>query len=100
MHRELALQISEQVCAFGSGMTLRQVVVMGGADVHAQARSLSERPHVVVATPGRLSVRQEQDSSQRTPAPHDAEPQLPQAIQAPKDKYTHVCTHTAHARIY
>ncbi len=55
--RELAIQISEQFRALSSGMTFRDAVVIGGVDMQAQAKELSRRPHVVVATPGRLKVR-------------------------------------------
>ncbi|KAK9469383.1 P-loop containing nucleoside triphosphate hydrolase protein [Lipomyces arxii] len=53
--RELALQISEQFAALGASMNLRQAVVVGGLDMVNQALALQARPHVVVATPGRLA---------------------------------------------
>eukprot|EP00897_Mesotaenium_endlicherianum_P007253 jgi/Mesen1/6556/ME000334S05894 len=52
--RELAIQIAEQFRALGSGLHLRDAVVIGGMDMTAQALALAGRPHVVVATPGRL----------------------------------------------
>lgn len=52
--RELAFQISEQFKALGAGMSLKDAVVIGGVDMQQQARNLAKRPHVVVATPGRL----------------------------------------------
>ncbi|GLT31964.1 hypothetical protein SLA2020_066610 [Shorea laevis] len=54
--RELATQLSEQFKALGSCLHLRCAVVVGGFDMIRQAKSLSSRPHVVVATPGRLKV--------------------------------------------
>ena len=36
---------------------LQEAVVIGGLDMQAQAKALARRPHVVVATPGRLRVR-------------------------------------------
>ena len=30
---------------------------MGGLDIQQQAKELARRPHVVIATPGRLKVR-------------------------------------------
>lgn len=54
--RELAIQIAEQFRALGAGMSLRDSTIIGGMDMQAQARELSRRPHVVVATPGRLKV--------------------------------------------
>jgi superfamily II DNA/RNA helicase len=53
---ELAIQLAEQFRAFGAGMSLRDAVIIGGLDDQAQARELARRPHVVVATPGRLAA--------------------------------------------
>lgn len=52
--RELAFQISEQFAVLGGAFNLRTAVVVGGMDIIAQAIELSNRPHVVVATPGRI----------------------------------------------
>ncbi|KAF2445060.1 ATP-dependent rRNA helicase RRP3 [Karstenula rhodostoma CBS 690.94] len=52
--RELAYQISQQVEALGSIINVKCVTLVGGMDMIAQAIALSKRPHVVVATPGRL----------------------------------------------
>eukprot|EP00850_Spirogloea_muscicola_P012792 SM000084S23128 [mRNA] locus=s84:350532:353802:+ [translate_table: standard] len=52
--RELAIQISEQFEALGAAVGLRCAVIVGGMDMMAQAITLARRPHVVVATPGRL----------------------------------------------
>ncbi|CAK4668733.1 unnamed protein product [Aphanomyces euteiches] len=52
--RELAYQIAEQFQALGSGLSLRTCVVVGGVDMMTQALALEQRPHVIVATPGRL----------------------------------------------
>ncbi|KAF5728184.1 DEAD-box ATP-dependent RNA helicase 36 [Tripterygium wilfordii] len=54
--RELAYQLAEQFKALGSCLHLRCSVVVGGMDVLTQTRSLMSRPHVVIATPGRLKV--------------------------------------------
>ncbi|KAF2230970.1 ATP-dependent RNA helicase DBP8 [Viridothelium virens] len=53
--RELALQIFEQFKAISSPQSLKPLLVTGGADMRAQAIVLSQRPHVVIATPGRLA---------------------------------------------
>ena len=53
-HRELAFQIAEQLVVLGSPLNARTAVVVGGMDMIAQAIELDNRPHVVVATPGRL----------------------------------------------
>lgn len=55
-NRELAIQAEEQFKALGAGMSLREHVVIGGVDMQAQSRALASRPHVVIATPGRLAV--------------------------------------------
>lgn len=52
--RELAIQISEQFEALGSGIGLKCTVLVGGVDMMSQAIALAKRPHVLVATPGRL----------------------------------------------
>ncbi|ESK97626.1 atp-dependent rna helicase dbp8 [Moniliophthora roreri MCA 2997] len=52
--RELAFQISEQFAVLGSPMNIRTAVIVGGMDMIAQALELNSRPHVVVATPGRM----------------------------------------------
>eukprot|EP00050_Salpingoeca_kvevrii_P001490 m.170993 g.170993 ORF g.170993 m.170993 type:complete len:566 (-) comp10383_c0_seq2:2567-4264(-) len=53
--RELAFQIGEQFDAFGKPLNIRCSVVVGGLDMMTQATELSRRPHVIVATPGRLA---------------------------------------------
>ncbi|RLN96816.1 hypothetical protein BBJ28_00012064 [Nothophytophthora sp. Chile5] len=52
--RELAFQIADQFNAFGSSMAVRCAVVVGGVDMLKQALTLQQRPHVIVATPGRF----------------------------------------------
>ncbi|EPQ28353.1 uncharacterized protein PFL1_04180 [Pseudozyma flocculosa PF-1] len=55
--RELGVQLHEQFVAVGEGarMGLRCALVLGGMDMMKQAAELaSQRPHVIVATPGRL----------------------------------------------
>lgn len=53
--RELALQIFEQVKAISAPQSLKPILVIGGGDMRSQALALAQRPHVVVATPGRLA---------------------------------------------
>jgi ATP-dependent RNA helicase DDX49/DBP8 len=53
--RELALQIFEQFKAIGAIQNLKVALVTGGSDMRAQAIELARRPHVVIATPGRLA---------------------------------------------
>ncbi|HEX8390057.1 MAG TPA: DEAD/DEAH box helicase [Candidatus Saccharimonadales bacterium] len=52
--RELAIQIDEEFRSFATGMQLYSTVVVGGANIERQVRELSRRPHIVIATPGRL----------------------------------------------
>ena len=52
--RELAYQISQAVQALGSLISVRCAVLVGGMDMIPQAIALGKKPHVVVATPGRL----------------------------------------------
>lgn len=53
--RELALQIYEQFQALGTPQNLKTVLIIGGSDMRPQAVALARRPHIVVATPGRLA---------------------------------------------
>ncbi|KAI9304347.1 P-loop containing nucleoside triphosphate hydrolase protein [Cunninghamella echinulata] len=52
--RELAYQIAEQFRVLGKGIGLKECVVVGGMDMMTQALELQKRPHVIIATPGRL----------------------------------------------
>lgn len=52
--RELAYQISEQFTALGSTIGVRCATIVGGMSMVDQAIALAKRPHIVVATPGRL----------------------------------------------
>jgi ATP-dependent RNA helicase DDX49/DBP8 len=53
--RELAYQISEQFIVLGAPIGIRVCTIVGGMDMVKQALSLNQRPHIVVATPGRLA---------------------------------------------
>jgi ATP-dependent RNA helicase DDX47/RRP3 len=52
--RELAYQISTQFEALGVSMGIQSVVIVGGEDRLQQAVRLAKKPHIIVATPGRL----------------------------------------------
>lgn len=52
--RELAFQIHEVFEALGTGIGLKTACVVGGVDMMTQAIALARKPHVVIATPGRL----------------------------------------------
>ena len=52
--RELAYQISQQFESLGSAMGVRCAVIVGGLEMVAQSVALAKKPHIIVATPGRL----------------------------------------------
>jgi len=52
--RELAFQISEQFEALGSSIGVKCAVIVGGIDMMQQSLALAKKPHIVIATPGRL----------------------------------------------
>jgi len=52
--RELATQVDEVLVHFGKSLGLKTAVVIGGASMHLQNRALHAKPHIIVATPGRL----------------------------------------------
>ena len=51
---ELSYQISQQIEALGATIGVRCATIVGGMDMMTQSIALSKRPHVIVATPGRL----------------------------------------------
>ena len=52
--RELAYQIAQAIEALGSLISVRCAVIVGGMDMVSQAIALGKKPHIIVATPGRL----------------------------------------------
>ncbi|XP_061356438.1 DEAD-box ATP-dependent RNA helicase 36-like [Gastrolobium bilobum] len=54
--RELAFQLAEQFRALGSSLHPRISVVVGGMDMLKQTKELVARPHLVIATPGRIKL--------------------------------------------
>ncbi|RZC40290.1 ATP-dependent RNA helicase DDX47 [Asbolus verrucosus] len=52
--RELAFQISEQFEALGASIGVKCAVIVGGMDMMSQALVLAKKPHILIATPGRL----------------------------------------------
>jgi ATP-dependent RNA helicase DeaD len=52
--RELAIQTQEELYRLGRDKRVRVQAVYGGADIGRQIRSLKDRPHIVVGTPGRM----------------------------------------------
>ncbi len=58
--RELALQIDEVLHKVGQSIGLRTVVLIGGTSMHPQIKAIQRKPHIIVATPGRLIDHLEQ----------------------------------------
>lgn len=54
--RELAKQIEDEFHKFGKSLGLNIVTLIGGEDEKAQKRAMFSSPHVIVGTPGRLSL--------------------------------------------
>lgn len=52
--RELANQVDESLRKISSRIGIRTAVVMGGVSKHRQIQALKKRPHIIIATPGRL----------------------------------------------
>lgn len=48
-------QIADQFAAIGKSINLKKCVIVGGMDMMVQGLELAKKPHVVVATPGRLA---------------------------------------------
>jgi ATP-dependent RNA helicase RhlE len=58
--RELAIQVEETFSKLGAGFGLTTAVLIGGASMGIQKQQIRNRPHVIVATPGRLIDHLEQ----------------------------------------
>ncbi|MDA1038283.1 MAG: DEAD/DEAH box helicase [bacterium] len=52
--RELAIQVEDTLKKFAGPLGLRTAVLIGGANINPQKKQLRAKPHVIVATPGRL----------------------------------------------
>ncbi len=52
--RELALQVDEEYKKLAKKAGLRTAIVIGGASMNVQRDQVAKRPHVIIATPGRL----------------------------------------------
>lgn len=53
--RELALQVDQSLRDLGQDLGLKTVVLIGGTPIEPQMKKLAKRPHVIIATPGRLA---------------------------------------------
>lgn len=58
--RELAQQVEASLTQIGTPLGLRTALVIGGAAQGPQVSALKRKPHVVIATPGRLADLMEQ----------------------------------------
>jgi len=52
--RELAVQVAEELNRIGQVKGVKTLPIYGGQDIGRQIRALKNRPHIIVATPGRL----------------------------------------------
>ena len=52
--RELALQIHGQLIEFARGLSIRSSLCIGGTSMGRQRSELSQNPHFVIGTPGRI----------------------------------------------
>ncbi len=52
--RELADQVEEVLLKIGKPLGLKTAMIIGGASMAMQVQALCGRPHIIVATPGRL----------------------------------------------
>jgi ATP-dependent RNA helicase DeaD len=52
--RELAIQVAEELNKIGQYKDIRALPIYGGQDINRQIRALKNRPHIIVATPGRF----------------------------------------------
>lgn len=52
--RELAAQVDESLRTIGKKIGLRTAVLIGGEKASKQLKDLKRKPHIVIATPGRL----------------------------------------------
>ncbi len=52
--RELAIQIDTELRKIGSGMKLISTICVGGANIAPQIRSLRQKNHFIIGTPGRI----------------------------------------------
>ena len=52
--RELAQQVEDNLRTIGEKINLRTVVLIGGVPIGGQLKALKKKPHIIIATPGRL----------------------------------------------
>lgn len=52
--RELALQVDENLKRIGTAIGLRTAVLVGGENIQKQIHQIQLKPHILIATPGRM----------------------------------------------
>jgi ATP-dependent RNA helicase RhlE len=52
--RELAMQVEENLKLIGGNLGLKTALILGGAAPRPQMNAVKAKPHIIVATPGRL----------------------------------------------
>jgi len=52
--RELAIQVSEELNSLGQYKKIKTLPIYGGQNIERQIKALKNKPHIIVATPGRL----------------------------------------------
>lgn len=52
--RELAIQVNEMFQKIAPSFGIKMAVIIGGASMHNQLRTLKKNPRILIATPGRL----------------------------------------------
>lgn len=63
--RELALQIEQQMNAYGNPLGVQARSLIGGKESVEQSAILDSRPHILIATPGRLAFMLESSAAQK-----------------------------------
>ena len=57
--RELCVQIADHFKAIGRSIGLRVATIIGGLDLKDEIKSISNNPHIVVGTPGKIVYHME-----------------------------------------
>lgn len=58
--RELAIQVEETIKKISAASGIRTAIIIGGTNINPQIRQLKAKPHIIIATPGRLIDHVEQ----------------------------------------
>ncbi|MCL5666283.1 MAG: DEAD/DEAH box helicase [Patescibacteria group bacterium] len=58
--RELAVQVNDSLLQVGRSLGLKTAVLIGGENMNKQIGQIKKRPHIIIATPGRMNDHLEQ----------------------------------------